>query len=213
MTDEKATIRVLIVEDHTYVCEGLHDSLAGQDDMIVVGATGRGDEAIQILQEKAPNVVLLDLQLDKSPLTGLQVLERIRTLSPATHIVALTAHFEDEYIFPAYRNGAIGYILKDASRRKVIEAVRDAATGDYHLDPVVASRIVEYMLKQNGAPPAPEPADTLTAREREVLALLRQNKSNQEIARTLNITIATVKTHVSNILHKLKLRSRHELGD
>jgi DNA-binding NarL/FixJ family response regulator len=139
------------------------------------------------------------------------VLEQIHALSPATHIVVLTAHFEDDYVFPAYRNGAIGYILKDSSRRKVIEAVRDAATGHYHLDPAVATRIVDHMLKHNGALPAPEPANTLTPREREVLALLRQDKSNQEIASTLNVTVATVKTHVSNILHKLNLRSRHEL--
>jgi DNA-binding NarL/FixJ family response regulator len=213
MMDETATIGVLIVEDHAVVREGLHERLAAQDDMSVIGSTGRGDEAVQLVQETAPNVLLLDLELSNSPLTGLQVLEQVRTLSPTTHIVVLTEHLEDKYVFPAYRSGAIGYILKFSTSRQVIEAVRDAAKGIYHLDPLVANIIVDHMLRQNGTLREPAPSDNLTPREREVLALLQQDKSNQDIARALNVTVATVKTHVSNILHKLNLRSRHELEE
>ena len=107
----------------------------------------------------------------------------------------------------------IGYILKYSPAHKVIEAVRDAAAGHYHLDTVVAHKIVEHLLEQNDRESEPKALERLTARERDVLYVLRQDKSNPEIAQALTITLATVKTHVSNILRKLNLRSRHELDD
>jgi len=213
MSNGPAPIRVLIVEDHTFVRESLEQYVGSQPDMEVAGATGSAEVALQLVQEKAPNVVLLDMVLDDDEEKGLRVLENIRVISPSTHVVVLSAYSDDKFVFPAYRGGMIGYILKYSPAHKVIEAVRDAAAGHYHLDTVVAHKIVEHLLAQNGQGSEPKALERLTSRERDVLHLLRQDKSNPEIAQALTITLATVKTHVSNILRKLNLRSRHELDE
>jgi DNA-binding NarL/FixJ family response regulator len=214
MSNDVARIRVLIVEDHGFVRESLRQYLTAQSDMEVIADTGLGDEAVRIVQEQAPNVVLLDLILDdQSSLTGLETLSQILASSPSTHVVVLSAFQDDELVFPALQSGAIGYILKRAYPHEVIEAVRDASTGHYHLDPVIARKLVTRLLDPKSNGEEPKELEKLTSRERDVLRLILQDKTNQEIGAALSVTVATVKTHVSNILRKLNLRSRYDLDD
>ena len=213
MSNDLARIRVLIIEDDAFVRDSLRQYVAAQPDMEVIADTEHGDEAIRIVQDQAPNVVLLDMRLKYSQISGLDVLRHILVSSPNTHIVVLSAYDDEDLVFPALQCGAIGYLLKRAYPHEVIEAVRDASTGHYHLDPFIAHKIVARLIAQNGHGNEPKELARLTPREREVMELLLQDKSNQEIAAALFITVATVKTHVSNILSKLGLRSRYELDD
>jgi DNA-binding NarL/FixJ family response regulator len=204
-------IRVLIVEDHAVVRMGLRRLLEDLPDIDVMGDTECGDEAIRIVQEYAPDVVLLDLVLENSPVDGLDVLKAITATSPSTRVVVLSAYPDDGTVFPALRAGAIGYVLKRAMPEEVIEAVRDAARGRYHMDPLILKKIIERI------PPATdqsgdEVAASLTKREREILPFLTQGLTNGEIAAKLMISRATVKTHVSNILDKLGVSDRGKIG-
>ncbi len=205
-------IRVLIVEDMAFVRESLCQLLAAQPDLEVIASTEFGEEAIQIVQEQVPNVVLLDMVLESSRINGLDVLKHILTNSPTTHVVVLSAYSDENIAFPALQLGAVGYLLKNAHPREIVEAVRDAVLGQYHLSPLLAKKIVTHLIERRDPDGPPEALKNLTPREREILALLLKNKSNAEIAGALTVAVTTVKTHVSNILHKLDLRNRGDLG-
>lgn len=204
--------RVLIVEDMTFVRESLCQLLSAQPDLEVIADTEFGEEAIRLVDEQAPHVVLLDLVLESSRINGLDVLKHILANSPATHVVVLSAYSDEHIAFPALQSGAIGYLLKNAHPREVVEAVRDAALGQYHLSPLLAKKIVTHLIAQRDPDQPPEAIKGLTPREREILALLLKNKSNAEIGAQLNVAVTTVKTHVSNILSKLGLRNRGDVG-
>lgn len=205
-------IRVLIVEDMTFVRESLHQLLSAQPDLDVIADTEFGEEAIRIVQEQAPNVVLLDMVLESSSINGLDVLKHILANSPTTHVVVLSAFSDENIAFPALQLGASGYLLKNAHPREIIEAVRDAVLGQYHLSPQIVKKIVTHLLERRDPNEPPEALRDLTPREREIMELLLKNKSNAEIAEALVIAVTTVKTHVSNILHKLGLQNRGDLG-
>ncbi|MBI4675892.1 MAG: response regulator transcription factor [Chloroflexi bacterium] len=207
MSQDTSNIRLLIVEDHTVVRAGLRLLLQGAPEIEVIDDTEFGEHALKIVQERAPDVVLLDLFLETSHVTGHEVLEAIAMSSPATRVVVLTAYPEEELVIAALRAGAIGYLLKNAQPTEVIEAVRDASQGRYHIAPEVTRRIVERLLEESERN-VTQPADILTPREQEILPLLARGLSNREIADKLVISPATVKTHVSNILDKLGLKDR-----
>jgi NarL family two-component system response regulator LiaR len=208
MTNNQDEIRVLIVEDHAVVRKGLCRLLDDLDTIQVIADTEFGEEAVRLVEEHAPDVVLLDLYLETSQLDGLAALREIRQLSPSTRVVILTAFSDEQTVFPALEAGAIGYMLKTAMPDEVIEAVRDAALGRHHLDPLIVKKLVE--LVPANRPPANQPSieALLTPREKEILPLLADGLSNQEIAERLVISRATVKTHVSNILQKLDVPDR-----
>ncbi len=178
----------------------------------MVGDTGEGSEAIQIIQEQVPHVVLLDLVLYGSQVTGLDVLKWITSMVPTTQVVVLSAYSEDGLVFPAIRAGAIGYVLKNALPSEVVEAVRDAATGRYHMDAAITKKIIDRLRAEEDSDDRKKLDALLTAREKEVLPLLVKGMSNQEIANQLGIARTTAKTHVSNILHKLQLKSRESVA-
>jgi len=197
-------ITVLLVDDHEVVRSGVRAFLDAQEDFRVVGEAKSGTEAVDLVVQHIPDVVLMDLVM--SELDGVEATRRVKTLSPRTKIVVLTSYHEDEHIFPALQAGAISYILKDVRMEKLADAIRRAAEDEATLDPQVASRVIQELhgAKQDELNPYTE----LTDREMEVLKLIASGMSNSEIAEKLVISVNTVKGHVSNILSKLQLADR-----
>jgi DNA-binding NarL/FixJ family response regulator len=202
-----STIAVVVVDDHAIVRSGLRAFLDSEPDLEVVGDAGGGAEAIALLERledegRLPDVVLMDLQM--SPMDGTESTRLIRARHADIDVVALTSFAEEERIHAAFEAGASGYILKDADADEVGAAIRAAHRGEFQLKPTVARRLISSLR----AAPRDDRRRHLTGREVEVLRLVAVGKANKEIAAELEISERTARTHVSNILSKLDLRSR-----
>ena len=193
------SIRILIVDDHAVVRQGLKMFLALDDELEVVGEAANGEEAIRRAHELAPDVMLMDLLMPQ--MDGIAATETIRRELPDVEVIALTSVLEDKAVYGAVRAGAIGYLLKDTQADELCRAIKAAAAGQVQLSPQAAMRL----MREVQVPQSPE---KLTPRETEVLRLLAQGMSNIEIGAALVIGLKTVKTHVSSILSKLGLPSR-----
>jgi DNA-binding NarL/FixJ family response regulator len=208
-------IRVLIADDHSLVRAGFQSVLGIEDDITVVGEARNGSEAVALAREEAPDVVLMDIRMPE--LDGLEA-TRLITSDPRLRrirVVVLTTFDLDEYVFTALRAGASGFLLKSISPGELLNAIQVIAAGDSLLAPSVTRRLVEEFARTPPLTPA-APAgggalDVITAREREVLALVAAGLSNTEIAKRLDITPATTKTHVGHLLTKLGARDRVHL--
>jgi NarL family two-component system response regulator LiaR len=195
-------VRVLIVDDHPVVRQGLRTFLAVQDGITVVGEAGDGTEALEVARSLAPDVVLLDLVMPG--MDGVAAIARLTEQSPGTKVLVLTSFPDDDRLLAAARAGAAGYLLKDVAPAELAEGVRAVARGEAALSSRPAARLLrEYAVGRPGASPV-----ALTGREREVLALVGRGLANKQIARELSIADKTVKTHVSHILSKLGLADR-----
>jgi DNA-binding NarL/FixJ family response regulator len=194
------SIRVLVVDDHAVVREGLRAFLDLQDGIDVVGEASDGDEAIAAAEELLPDVVLMDLVMPR--LDGLAAMRALRERVPGARVIVLTSFLDDEKVLPALRAGAAGYLLKNAAPQELARAIRAAFAGEVVLDPVVAARLVDTLA--GGV----EPLDRLTPREREVLELIGRGFPNKLIARELGLSEKTVKTHVGHVLAKLGVTDR-----
>ena len=204
---EDAPIRVLLVDDHGVVRRGIEAYLDLVDDIEMVGEAGNGREALARVAEmdavgRPPDVVLMDLLMPE--MDGIAATAALKERWPDIEVVALTSFIEEDKIHGALQAGATGYLLKDAAATEVAAAIRAAHHGEMHLDPAVVQRLAESLR----APTREKPIEPLTEREREVLGLVAQGKANKEIARQLEISERTVRTHVSSILGKLGLVSR-----
>ena len=193
------SIRVLIVDDHSVVRQGLQMFLAMDDELAVVGEAENGEEALRLARDLQPDVVLMDLLMPK--MDGITAITAMRRDLPHIEIIALTSVLEDASVGGAIRAGATGYLLKDTRADELCRAIKAAAAGQVQLSPQVAARL----MREIKLPDSPE---TLTERETEVLRLVGKGFSNKEIGHELNIGEKTVKTHVSNILSKLGVVSR-----
>lgn len=194
------TIRVLLVDDHSVVRQGLRMFLGLDDELEVVGEARNGVEAVRLAQELNPDVVLMDILMPE--MDGLEATRRIRAAQPDTEVIALTSVLENEKVFDAIRSGAIGYLLKDTESEELCRAIKAAAAGQVQLSPQAAARLLRDER------PAEPQIEALTPRETEVLQLMARGLANKEIARDLGIGEKTVKTHVSNILSKMGVLSR-----
>jgi DNA-binding NarL/FixJ family response regulator len=193
-------IRILVVDDHPIVREGLVAVLENQPDFQVVGAAGAAEEAIRMARSLGPEVVLLDLEMPG--MDGVEAIPHLTQAAPAARVLVFTAYDTDERVFGALRAGARGYLLKGASAEEIARAIRTVREGGSHLEARVAARLVAEV----GAPrPA---AGGLSGREREVLGLVAGGLSNKQIARSLGITERTVKFHVTSIFNKLGAENR-----
>jgi DNA-binding NarL/FixJ family response regulator len=202
-------VRVLLVDDQTLFREALAMLLGVRADVEVVGEAGDGDEALRRVAELAPDVVLMDLRMPV--LNGIAATRRVHVEHPAVRVIALTTFDDDEEVFAALRAGAVGYLLKDVSSERLVEAVLAAARGESVLQPSVAAKVVARFaqLPDTTAAPRPQPLVVpLSERELEVLRLLADGASNREIAAALFLAEGTVKNHVTNVLAKLGARDR-----
>jgi two-component system, NarL family, response regulator LiaR len=199
----KNVITVLLVDDHIVVLQGVRAFFETHEDLEVVGAVEGGEEAVRLALEYAPDVALVDMVMPG--MDGVETTRRIRQVSPRTQVIIFTSFHKDEHVFPAVQAGAISYLLKDALPDEIVEAVRKAANGEAILHPKVAARLVKQLQGENSQQ---NPFTHLSGRELEVLELIANGLSNQEISARLFISEKTVKSHVSNILSKLHLSDR-----
>jgi len=202
-------IKVLIVDDHQVVRQGLRTFLELQDDILVVGEAGDGQVAIEMVRQLNPNIVLMDLVMPR--LDGISATRQVKSLGTEVKVIALTSFTEDDKVFPAIQAGASSYLLKDVSPDDLVEAIRAVHRGEARLHPDIARKLMEQVAQQV-PPPRESHLEDLTEREREVINLVAKGCSNQEIADELVISDKTVKTHVSNILGKLQLEDRTQLA-
>ncbi len=202
-------IRLLLVDDQSLFREGLRTLLSLHEDLEVVGEAGNGQEALVAADALRPDVVLMDLRMPV--LDGVAATRRLLAAHPATRVIVVTTFDDDELVFDGLRAGAVGYLLKDVSSDKLVEAIRAAARGESFLQPSIAAKVLaEFNRLERSAVSAPTPplAEPLSERELEILRLLAAGDSNKEIAAALFITEGTVKNHVTNILGKLDARDR-----
>jgi NarL family two-component system response regulator LiaR len=195
-------IRVLVVDDHAVVREGLRTFLELQDGIEVAGEAADGEEAIAAAERIRPDVVLMDIVMPR--LDGVAAMRALRERVPTARVIVLTSFLDDDKLLPALRAGAAGYLLKNAQPQELARAVRAAHAGEALLDPVVAARVVEAF----GEDGAEEPLDRLTPREREVLQLIGRGFPNKRIALELDVSERTVKSHVGQVLAKLGVSDR-----
>ncbi|MBE2197670.1 MAG: response regulator transcription factor [Anaerolinea sp.] len=204
-------ITVLIVDDHPIAADGLISYLETADDILVRCTCTRGEEVNAAIMEHHPDVVLLDLELDGSQISGLEVAAMIQQLSPQTKILVISAFADQRHVLDALNIGVDGYVLKTSARLDLIEAVRRVAAGHNIFDPRVTKILQMFLNKPESSTAADDNGDVeLTGREWDVLTLIADNLPNEEIANELTIAVGTVKTHVSNILRKLGLKNRQE---
>ena len=193
---------MLIVDDHAVVREGLQAFLELQEGIEVAGQAADGEDAVEAAVRLRPDVILMDLVMPR--LDGVAAMRSLRESVPDARVIVLTSFLDDDKLLPALRAGAAGYLLKNAEPREVARAVRAAHAGEALLDPVVAARLVETLAASG----AEEPLDRLTPREREVLVLIGRGFPNKRIARELELSEKTVKTHVGHVLAKLGVGDR-----
>ncbi|MET0136049.1 MAG: response regulator transcription factor [Kibdelosporangium sp.] len=194
-------IRVIVVDDQTVVREGLVLLLRLLPDIEVAGAAASGEEALRLVAEQRPDVVLMDLRMPR--MDGVAATRRVRAEYPDTQVVVLTTYSDDDTVFAALRAGARGYLTKDARANEIAEAIAAVARGEAQFDPSIQRRLAESVTRR--ADPLP---DGLTPREVDVLRLIAAGRSNVEIAERLVITEATVKTHINNLFAKAGVRDR-----
>lgn len=209
MTLPGPKIKVMIVDDHQMVRQGLRTFLELQPDMLVVGEASDGQAAVEMARTVQPDVVLMDLVMPR--LDGIAATRQVKALGGTIKVIVLTSFTEDEKVFPAIQAGASSYLLKDVSPDELADAIRGVHRGEARLHPEIARKLMAQVTQQ-ASKPAQSLPEELTERELEVVRQVAQGRSNHEIAQALVISEKTVKTHISNILGKLNLEDRTQLA-
>jgi NarL family two-component system response regulator LiaR len=202
-TIQDESIRILITDDHAVVREGLRRLIGTEPGMDVVGEAEDGLEAVQKACNLKPDVILLDMVMPR--MDGLEAINEIKRECPEARILVLTSFSDDEKVFPAIKAGALGYLLKNVAPYRLLNAIQDVHQGKPSMSSDIAKKLMHELQRASDLPPTEEP---LTEREMDVLRLVAQGLSNQEIAEALVLGQGTVRTHVSNILAKLHLANR-----
>jgi len=199
--------KIILVDDHSIIREGLRPLLEKEPDMEVVGEAENGRQALELVREIKPDVAIMDISMPA--LTGIAAARRIRQDFPHCKVVGLSVHTDNQYVARMIQAGASGYLPKSCAFKELAAAVRDVMSGKTYLSPRVVDSVVQYLQKTT--PDSESAAAVLTSREREVLQLLAEGKSTKEIASTLNVSERTVEAHRQNITTKLNLHSIAEL--
>ncbi len=201
-------IRTILLEDHKMVRQGLVALLQDAPDIEIVAEAGDGNAAIDLARTHLPDVALLDISMPG--MNGLEAAQKIREVSPDTKLLFLTMYADDEYIIQALRFGGTGYVLKDADAGTLIEAVRRVYRGESYLSPEVSQTIIRRVINDE-AEPHGETHENLTSRERQILQLIAESRTNREIGERLRISIKTVQTHRANLMNKLDIHDQTSL--
>jgi two-component system response regulator NreC len=204
-----AKIRLILADDHAVVRSGIRMLLEAQPDIEIVAEAETGRQAIQQVRKHEPDVVLMDVQMPE--LNGIEATQQIQKMVPATAVLALTMHEDDQYFFEMIHAGASGYVPKRAAPDDLVTAIRTVARGEIFLYPSLATRLVQDYLKRADSGEQPLAYDDLTPREREVLVLIAEGLTNAEIANQLVISVKTVDRHRENIMRKLNMHNRIDL--
>lgn len=197
-------IKILLADDHALVRQGLRFILEAQNDMEIVGQAGNGNEAVEMAEKLKPDVVIMDVAMPG--LNGVEATRRLSGSLPRTRVLALSMHKDSVYVREILRAGARGYLLKDSGDADLVAAVRAVAKGEGYISPAVSDAVLSDYRKH-----VTDPLDLLTSREREVLQLIAEGKTNKEIATDLNLSVYTVEAHRGRIMEKLNLHSTGEL--
>ena len=197
-------IRILLADDHVLVRQGFKMILSAQPDMQIVGEAANGREAVEAAEKLQPDIVLMDVTMPE--LNGIEATRRVATASPRTRVLALSMHKDAVYVREILRAGARGYLLKDSADEDLIAAVRSIAKGEGYLSPAVSDAVLTDYRRH-----VTDPIDLLTTREREVLQMIAEGKTNKEIATTLNLSVYTIEAHRGRVMEKLNLHSTGEL--
>ena len=202
-------IRILLADDHTVLRDGLRAMLERQPDMAVIGEAADGRECVRLAAEQSPDVVVMDIGMPN--MNGIEATRRILSDSPRIAVVILSMHQDESYILRSLKAGAKGYLLKDALRADVLEAIRAVAQGRSFLTRKIARMLQEDYVRQLESRGLDDTYDLLTDREREILQLVAEGRANKEVAQLLNVSLTTVETHRTHILQKLGLHTVPEL--
>ncbi|WP_208629775.1 response regulator [Paenibacillus ferrarius] len=203
-------MKVLVVDDHAVVRSGLIMLLHGKQGIEIIGEAADGEEGIRAAQQLKPDVVLMDLNMPGG-MDGLTATAELRRLMPSMAILILSMHDDDEYLFRAIHVGASGYILKSSPHEELLTAIRSVAAGNAYLYPTATKRLMNEYIERLKQGENKDTFETLSEREKEVLALIAKGFSNKEIAEQLIISVKTVESHKSNVMEKLGLKTRPEL--
>jgi len=202
-------IRIVLADDHTVMRKGLRLLLEGQPSFKVIAEAANGREAVEIAERESPHVIVLDVAMPI--LNGIEAARQISARRPQTAIVFLSMHSDESYVLRALKAGARGYLLKDSAEYDLINAIKAVSEGKAFFSPAISKMLVEDYVRQMQEREVEDSFELLTTREREILQLLAEGKSNKEVATILNLSLYTVETHRSNILQKLNLHSVPEL--
>lgn len=202
-------ITVLLADDHRLLREGIKSLLEKAPDIEVVGEANDGTEALAKAQALSPDVVLMDISMPG--MNGLEATRQIKALKPATKVLILSMHESNQYISQFLRSGASGYVLKDSAGSELAGAIRSVFQGDAFLYPSIARKLLEEYLQKAQAGEESESFDGLTGREREILKMIAEGRSNKEIADALSLSVRTVQAHRANLMGKLHMHDRTEL--
>lgn len=197
-------IRILLADDHSLVRQGFRMILAAQPDMEIIGEAGNGREAVELAEKLQPDLVVMDVTMPE--LNGIEATRRLVTASPRTRVLALSMHKDSVYVREILRAGARGYLLKDSVDADLLAAVRAVAKGEGYLSPAVSDAVLSDYRRH-----VTDSLDLLTSREREVLQMIAEGKTNKEIATSLKLSVYTIEAHRGRVMEKLNLHSTGEL--
>ena len=195
-------IRVLLVDDHHLVRTGMRSLMQAMSDITVVGESGDGRAALELLTSLQPNIVLMDIAMPE--LNGLEATTRIAKDFPNTRVIILSMHASEEYVLQALRAGASGYLVKNAAPEELELAIRAVARGETYLSPAISRHVVEELLGRSTA--STNPVDALTPRQREILQLVAEGKSTKQIAGSLGVSVKTIESHRAQLMERLDIR-------